>query len=254
MIARFDALGNPIWDVTAGDDASQLSSAIVIAPDGGVIVTGYFYGTMDLGGAPLVAADDAAAYVARLDAGGAHVWSRSYDDVGFQNVGDAAVDADGDVVLVGAFENAIDLGGSTLTSVGLRDVFVAKLAGPTGSHLWSQRFGGPAMDIPYALGVVEGADIVLGGHFQESIDFGGGPKLADGGDDYDIFVARLTGDGAHVWSTDHGGVSHEFTFALSVGVEGRVVGVGRLDGSVDFGGGPITSAGQVDGWLAAFAP
>ena len=254
LVARFDAMGNAIWDVTAGDVDSQLSTAISSLPDGGVVAGSYFYGTMDLGGGPLVAVDNAGAYVVRLDAAGNHVWSNSYDDVGFQNVRDVAVDANDDVFIVGAFETGIDLGGTPLTSAGLRDVFVAKLAGATGAHVWSERFGGAAMDIPYGMGVIPGGDIALGGHFQETIDFGGGAKMAEGADDYDVFVARLAGDGAHVWSADYGGASHEFTFAFSVGAEGRIVAVGRLDGTADFGGGPITTAGQVDGWLAAFAP
>ncbi|MCH9684690.1 MAG: hypothetical protein K0V04_24860, partial [Deltaproteobacteria bacterium] len=71
--------------------------------------------------------------------------------------------------------------------------------------------------------------------------------LAPTGGTRDMFIASYTSTGAHRWSQRHGGPGALLAAAdLAVNDAGDVVVVGRLDGSVDVGGGLLTDAGATD--------
>ena len=84
------------------------------------------------------------------------------------------------------------------------------------------------------------------------MNFGGGPLAESGG--YDIFAAKFSASGAHLWSKrflnnydDHGN-------AIVMDAGGNIIVVGDFWEGVDFGGGALLSPGNVDGFLVKFGP
>src|SRR6185295_3676510 len=69
----------------------------------------------------------------------------------------------------------------------------------------------------------------------------------------DIFVAKYNGAGQHQWSKRVGGDSTDNGYALAVDSTGNVVVTGLFAGTVDFGGGPLPSAGLSDIFLAKYS-
>ena len=98
----------------------------------------------------------------------------------------------------------------------------------------------------------------LVGSYNGSIDFGGGKLLASSGGDTDLFVARLDQTtGEHVWSQGFGDAqaNQSPTSRNSIAVtNGRLVVAGDFLGTLDFGSGPMKSAGAEDIYLAHFDP
>jgi hypothetical protein len=157
---------------------------------GNVLVTGYFAGTMDLGGGPLTSAGNQDLFVAKLDPSGAHVWSKHFGDTGIQQGQSIAVDASGNVLVTGHFAGTMDLGGGPLTStVGSLDLFVAKLD-PSGAHVWSKRFGDASDQVGQGIAADSAGNVLVTGFFNGAMDFGFGVITSAGGND--IFVAKLT--------------------------------------------------------------
>src|SRR4029079_15639953 len=80
------------------------------------------------------------------------------------------------LVVVGTFQNTVDFGGTSLTSAGSADIFVAKYSS-SGSLLWAKRFGGTGTEKCQGV-ALDGADNILitGGYgfYGTSVDFGGG--------------------------------------------------------------------------------
>jgi len=74
----------------------------------------------------------------------------------------------------------------------------------------------------------------------------------------ETFVAKLSGvDAAHTWSKGFGGTTQWNTaIGLSVVVDpnGNVLVTGPFRDTVDFGGGPLTSAGEWDIFLLKLHP
>jgi hypothetical protein len=88
------------------------------------------------------------------------------------------------------------------------------------------------------------------GFFGGTVDFGGGP-LASAGES-DIFLAKFDGTGNHLWSQRFGAEGYDVGRALAVNALGDVFATGSFWAAVNFGGSPITSAGNDDIFLAKF--
>lgn len=178
-----------------------------------------------------------------------HLWSRHIGDSGRERATDLALGPSGNLILVGEFEDAIDLGGGPLNSAGADDVFLAKLD-PFGNHIWSQRFGSTGTDLLAGVATDPSGNIVITGHFQGTVDFGGDPLTGLG--EYDVFLAKYDLAGNHLWSKRYGGLVGEGVGGVSVDSSGRVVITGHFSGTADFGGGLFTSAGAQDIFIAGY--
>lgn len=185
-------------------------------------------------------------------AGGGYRWATEFGGPLVPDTGQAAAfDDDGNVYITGDFQGSTDFGGRTLTSVGYRDVFVAKY-GPDGSPRWSRSFGGIFDDTGKAISVDKNGDVLVTGVFLKTADLGGDPLVSAGG--YDVFVAKYSGSsGAHLWSMRVGGAADDRVTALTVDLRGDLTIGGQFKGVVDFGNGPVPNANvYAQGFLAKY--
>ena len=238
-----------LWTQRFGDVGIDGGMALAVDTAGDVFLTGRFSGMVDFGGGPLTSAGgDYDAFVAKFDSDGAHLWSSGFGDSLIEEGLGIALDVGGNAVLTGGFVGTVDFGGGALTSAGSGDIFVAKYD-PSGGHVWSQRFGATQDDRGYAVAVDGAGDVVVTGEFQDSVDFGGGTLPSDS---VDVFVAKFDTDGNHVWSKRLGDSWVDRGFAIAVDTSVNVVVTGTFGDTVDFGGGPLTSAGSDDGFVAKY--
>jgi len=250
ILVKFGPAGNFLWS----RQFPASSEPVVTVDDAGcILLTGGFTGTVDFGGGPLTSAGGQDIFLAKFDPDGNHLWSQNFGDADYQFARGIAVDGAGNLVLTGYFSGNLDFGGGNLVSAGGWDVFLAKLAGPDGSHLWSHSFGDPDPQYGKSLACDGAGDVVLAGNFQDSLDLGGGVLTSAGG--WDIFLAKFTGsDGGHLWSRSFGDADNQHVRSLGCDCGGSVVLGGYFAGSVDFGGGALPSAGSNDIFLVKFDP
>ncbi|MCK6590533.1 MAG: SBBP repeat-containing protein, partial [Polyangiaceae bacterium] len=175
------------------------------------------------------------------DACGLFGWSLSFGDATEQDGHDIAADSAGNVYITGGFQGTIDLGGGPLTSAGGMDLFIAKFSS-SGSHIWSKRFGNAFEQVGRGIAVDAGGNVYVTGYFGGSVDFGGGPLTSAGG--RDIFVLKLNSAGTHVMSKRFGGALAEEGASIAVDGVSNIALAGIVESTVDFGGGPLTSAGN----------
>lgn len=241
------------WSKAFGDDLPQAGSCIGTDTEGNALVAGTLFGSADFGGGPLVSGGKSDIFLAKLRAAdGAHIWSRRFGDVDEQQAVSLVLTANNDVGLVGSFHGSVDFGGGELKSSGSGDVFVTRLSGVDGTHLWSKAFGDPANQNA-AAGVIDpSGDFVVVGGFNGALDFGNGPLLSNGNGD--IFVAKLAGkDGALLWSRAFGDSEYQGAAGVAVDGAGDVFIVGGFAGTIDFGGGPLTGQGNIDAFVTKLA-
>ena len=167
------------------------------------------------------------------------MWSAGYGDSGEQEGEDVAVDASGNVVVVGQAKGTIDFGGGALTSAGEWDVFVAKLD-PNGNHLWSKRFGDAADQRASEVAVDAAGNVFVTGWFQGTMNFGGSNLTSAGA--FDVFVAKFAPNGSHLWSKQFGNNFYQVSGGIATDPMGNVVVGGWYEGAVDFGGGALPAA------------
>ncbi len=170
---------------------------------------------------------------------GDHVWSR-----GFTPEAIADITSTGEVVMAGIFYEPVDLGGGLLTpSIPFSgELYVAKFDA-NGGHLFSFAIGGgQGMSVKEVHEDGSGGVYVLGRVFSGSVDFGGGPLATSN----TFFVVRYDAAGNHVFSGLYGDVEAADAQADAQGI----VIVGATRSTADFGGGPLTTAGNTDALIA----
>ena len=249
FLAKFDSGGSHLWSQRFGGATLDHLWDVVVDSADRAVITGMFGGVIDFGGGTLTSTGGSDAYLAKFDTGGGHVWSQRFGDSGSQIGRRLGCNASGDLALAGSFDGAVDFGGGLLTSAGGHDAFVARFDS-NGNHVWSQRFGDA--DHQIALGVaIDAADnVAITGHFEGTVDFGGGVLTST--DIRDVFVAKFDAIGDHVWSGSYGDSFQQLVENAAMDPTGNFLVTGHYYGSVDFGGGPLLSAGSLDVFLVKF--
>ena len=254
FVAKFSPSGTYLWSERFGSENTEFGYTIGVDGSGNVLIVGRFVGTVDFGGGPLTSESSTLdIYVAKYSGtNGSHLWSKRFGSTGTDYANGVAVESNGNVIVTGFFEGTVDFGGGTpLVSAGSRDIFVAKYSA-AGSHLWSKRFGSTGTDYANGVTVDSNGNMIVTGTFTGTVDFGGGGLTSAGG--CDIFLAKYTASGAHVWSENFGGTINQFGKAVAVNGNSNVAVTGYFENIVDFGGGIHTSAGGFDIFLTSLMP
>lgn len=207
---NFGDLGNP-------KSYDHYGSGVAVDAASNVYVTGEFLGdTAAYGqGCPVLTSSDKMnpdVVVAKFQAGEATCdWTRRIGGPGQQKADDIAVDSQGNVIVVGTFDGALEpddynmIQCPGLIGSGLDDIFVAKY-NALGACLWRRSLGDKAMQEAAALAVDGDDDIFITGRFAGTLFAGLGCEVA--GDQTDAFVAKLAGTGGDpgscIWARNFG--------------------------------------------------
>jgi len=176
-------------------------------------------------------------------------WVQNFGDLDANEGFDVVVDANDNITVVGQFWGTVDFGGGALTSTGMMDIFVASYTA-SGAHRWSKRFGSTSVDIGTSIAGDSSGNVTITGYCGAPVDFGGGPFVDTGS----IFIASYDSSGNHRWSTRFGGPGGEYPLGVTVDPNGNTTITGYFYETVDFGGGPLTSAGSGDVFVASYDP
>lgn len=248
--------GATIWSKAFGDESGQSGYDIIVDPaDGNVVVVGLFSGVLDLGsGAFNNDQPGQDVFLAKLASGDASpVWVRQLHGDNSQSVQRATRDHGGNIIVVGSFFGAADLGGGVPTmSAGGADIYVTKFALSDGGHVWSKRFGQEGDQSVRGVAVDGMDNVVLTGPLSDDTDFGGGPLAASG---LDVYAVKLdAAAGKHIWSKRFGDSADQSGLSVVADGSGNTFLAGFFKGSIDFGCGKLTSAGDMDAFAVELSP
>lgn len=255
VVARFTSDGAHRWSRSFGGDTLHGEVDLRLAADAdGVYLGGLFSGTLDFGGAPLVAAPfEYTSFLASLDPEGGFRWARTLGRTELGHDPLVGVDGRGHVYVSGYHPDAVDLGGGPLEPES------AHLASFTtaGVHRWSR-------DLEESVDALEVADhgalFVASGETVRRLSADGvdGATLTLPDTVVDVavdaagalyvagvaHVARYDADGTERWT-------RRFSVADPVGARirvrdidvddaGNVSTLADFQGAADFGGEPLT--------------
>lgn len=250
FIARMDAAGGFIWADSAGGFGSDRGMAIDVAPEGNACLTGYFSSQAEFDQIQLSAVGIQDIFAAEINADGDFIWVSNAggtgitDDKGWG----IAVDSSGSVYISGIFSGTAYFGDIELVSLGVNDVYIAKLD-TDGNYLWAIRAGGLGKDECYRIAVDDNDDIFIAGRFYYTGYFGDFTIIPDYGD-CAIFIAKLDKDGNFIWVQMAGCTSFCCAYALDVDPEGNCYIGGSFYDTAYFGDIEMTSAGEADVFIA----
>jgi hypothetical protein len=269
FIFKLDSNGLPVWQKGAssgplpGQQYKPEIEGLEVAVDANdaIYVQGIFHGKVSLGGPPLVEALPSSSFtnagppfLLKLDAAGAHRWSKVIQSSLYNELHGPVVDSAGDLWLAGGFDGKLNLGnGHTFTSNGVT-AFLARFDGTTGTTLFARRYGTSASGAAVnALAADATGGIYIAGTNDGAIDLGNGPIGAKNLGN--AFLAKLSLNGSMQWSKsfdapfDYIGVTH---IAVDSGRHLLALSGYFAGDSVNFGKGELVRSGLRDVFLSAF--
>ena len=241
------------WTQTIGGLGGDHANDVAPTPDGGVVVVGWFADAVDFdptGGVDLhTAGGPQSAFVMKLKADGSYAWGHTFGNDQAATAQSVAVDAAGDVVVVGWFHGAVDFdpagnGDVHVATGAYEDAFVTKRHAD-GSYAWTGTFGADHSDRAFGVATGDDNSVFIVGAFRHTVDFDPGPGVSayTSQGNYDIFATRWTAAGAHVWTRTVGGVSMDLAYTATVDGAGDLLLGGSYSDydsvtGVDFDPGP----------------
>ena len=244
FISKLDASGNFVWAKSIGALSDDASYAITLDTLGNIYTTGFYEGTVDfdpgVGTFNLVSGVFADAFILKLDSSGNFVWAKGLSGFAIENGRAIAVDASGNVITMGVFQNTADFdpGAATfnLVAAGVYDIYISKLDA-YGNFIWAKSMGGTSYDHGSSMAVDTKDNIYTTGVFQDTSDFdpnSGTFNLIATGNSQDIFISKLDSSGNFEWAKSMGAASGDQGHGVAVDPAGSVYTTGNFNGTVDF--------------------
>lgn len=261
FLAKYDANGQLAWSRRFGDTSRDRGMALAIDDAGNILLAASFGGVMEFDGKPLEA-NGYDILLAKLEPDeGEPIWHRVFTgqgDGGYAEPWSMALDADGNIALVGRFTKSLLLAephaANTDYDENRYDAFVAKLD-PDGEPLWSTSFGdqwddvarevtiGPTGEVA-AVGSFAGVATVLGHTWEAPSSASSRPPNA--------FVVQLGPEGDYRWSKSLGDDGYQDGYGVAIDSDGQTYVSGTFGGTIHFGGDARTSHGGYDLFLASY--
>ena len=236
--AAMPCVNATLWSKRFGGNGDQSAASLAVGTGGEILLGGTFQGSMSFDGFALVSAGNNDVFLTKLNANGNHLWSKSFGGPAGQSAVAVATDASGNMIFTGTGGGTFDFGLGNIPGTG--EIFLVKLDA-AGNTLWAKRFGVPGKgQIAGTVKTDALGNIVIGGQFDGSLDFGGGALVSMGGED--IFVAKLSPGGDHLWSKSFGSVlSSQRCASVAIDAAGNIVLTGQFLGTINFGGAALVA-------------
>lgn len=196
FVAKMDSNGQVKWVAQGGGTSTDLGRNLAVDGTGNVYVAGYTNSSSTWGTTTLSSNGSTDIFVGKLSPMGNWMWVKNVGGSGFDYGWGVATDPAGNVYLSGYFQNSVVMGGTTLTSKGNRDFFLAKLD-PTGFWLSAQSGGNSSSDYGYGAAVDPFGNAYLTGYLSGTgtNSFMGMSLSVASGQGNTIFVARMLATG-----------------------------------------------------------
>lgn len=204
FIAKYDANGNCLWVYHPVSTSSDICWSIAVDASGNCYVSGYFTGTMTFSPlASMTAPSGFSVVVAKLNSSGLPLWSKISSGSSFNQGTALAIDNAGNIFICGYFSATCTFGAYSVTSVGFRDIFLAKYNN-NGVEQWARSAGSSGFD-DYGMDVCTDnlGNAYITGYFRSTITFGSNSVTSAGADD--MFLAKYNSAGTSQWAVRGGG-------------------------------------------------
>ncbi|MDH7570044.1 MAG: hypothetical protein QHJ73_10710, partial [Armatimonadota bacterium] len=282
FVVKYQPDGTAEWVRVFGGSMCQEVGGLAVDAQDNIIVAGSYFRDMAFDEIHLTTpggGSDSDAFLAKLDSTGRVVWARRAGGLSWDEGQGVSVDPDGFIYLCGEFSGDSDFGGVSLTSVGSRDVFLARYS-PSGKPLWVKQDGGTNNDwacdaeadahhgcfLASSLGLAY-YDAAGNREWQRGVGVYFAPawglwnwgRLAVSPDrcctvvggvgaeaQSNIAVAKVNYKGDTLWHRSFGGDGLDWARGVAIDRSGNSVVAARLTGAADIGTGVLSPTGGQD--------
>ncbi|RAK70531.1 hypothetical protein [Hymenobacter edaphi] len=261
FVVRYSPQGTPEWAQQSQINAigsAAYGNGIGLDATGTVHVAGYFFRGLTVGTSTVTTASNSLPgnYLARFagSSGAPLALVRASDYAA--PVGAAsyaypvlAVAPTGEDYLLNYSTQPMIFGGTTLSSRGSYDVYVARYSAQ-GALEWARQVGGTGDDRLRRATVDAAGNLYVAGYFNAAAQFGSLTLPSAG--DYDGFLLKYAPQGTVQWVQSCGGPGSDGFGDVVLDAAGNPYVTGNFEGTAQYGPVTLTSAGSRDATVAAY--
>lgn len=254
VVAKYNSMGDVLWVNTAGGAFSDdYGYGVAVSASGSVYIAGRFEGTIAFGATNIISAGGQDVFIAKYSNSGSLSWVKRAGGAGLDFASAIALDANGNPVITGSFADfsnpTATFESTTITTTGMRDVFIAKYD-TTGGLIWVKKAGGSGNDQGNGISVDGFGNCYVSGYLSNGGTFGSTTLTALGS--VDGFVSKFDGSGNSIWAKIEGGSEGDYGYAVSADAMGNVYNTGWFTTSGTFGGTSVVGLGFEDIYVTKY--
>ncbi|MES2284136.1 MAG: SBBP repeat-containing protein [Bacteroidota bacterium] len=251
FVAKYDTNGDLQWAKCLGGGDGSDRGLGVLQSNGNIYITGNFQRTAYFeDGNTFICGGGLDLFIAKYTSEGIFQWIKQAGGPGYDEGDAVSNDSDGNVYVTGYFSNSANFNGTTISSNGGTDIFIAKY-NPIGDLLWLKDAGGKGDDYGFGIKVDDTGGLFLTGGFERDAKFDS-ISLSSLGDRSDIFIARYTSSGDAVWVRKAGGRMDDYGRAITLDAKSNCYITGFYGLSAIFGITTITGADSAEIYFASY--
>ena len=248
-LVKYSRNGEPQWGTVVPDGNAGVT-AVGVDASGNAYISGSFSGTATFGSVSLTSSGGSDAFVAKINSSGSVVWAVKFGGTGSDWSNGVGVDGAGNVYFSGGFQGSATFAGTTVTSAGGNDMWVAKLSS-SGTGQWVKKIGGGGDENGgwnQGMAVDSSGNVYISGQFSSSFTLNGTTYTAAGG--LDCLVAKIDSSGTWQWIATGGSTNTDHVYGLAIDSSGNAYVTGQFSANATWGSVSLTNSGSQDGYVA----
>ncbi len=250
FLAAFDTLGNKLWLVQEGGANFEWANSIV-TDDSFLYIAGSFRTETSIGGNTIASynANTDDILIAKYDLNGNFQWVKTAGGIQDDQAQGIALDNSSNIYITGPINHTAYFDDIIVPWAGASDLFLAKYSSQ-GDCIWAISFGGTSYDYAFDIAVDHDNNLVVGGRFLETVQFG---TINLTSVHYaDAFIMKCTPDGEVIWVQQAGGEFDDHMTKVAVDSDNNYYVTGWYMGDINFENDNHVSAGGMDIFFAKY--
>jgi len=188
LIAKFTPEGKVAWIHEGHGSTNAMAHEITCDRAGNVWASGMFKGVLKLGDRTVTSHGDSDLLLTSFDSTGKRLWTRTGGGPRVDYGLGIATDGTGNAFLTGEFTDTAEIAGTSVTSSGSTEIYVAKFD-RAGALCWLTQAGGEKGDNAYTIVADAQGNLYLSGNISGPAKFGPHAVTSAGGND--VYLAKL---------------------------------------------------------------
>lgn len=243
-VAAYSPTGLQKWALPFGGAGNDEIIRVAVGPDGSIVLVVWFEGAVDFGGGVVKSAGKTDTALVKLTAYGKFEWALPIGTFEDEYPSTVAIDAQGNIFVVGSYSQPMTIEGQTISPVGGSDIYLLSFT-RSGQLRWAKTIGADSADGASGLAADGTGNVYVTGYFSGTMQPNATTKVTALKKGSDAFISSYDTLGEFRWIVKMGSdATNDRLMDVAVGTD-RVVVVGQSGSLGTLGNAPVGEPGQL---------